>query len=177
MHPNSGLVYYLYRYYDPSLQRWINRDPIAEAGGVNLYRICFANTINRCDFFGLSDKPQSGGGKAKPTIFEKITSVIGSCAEAPAEAGQWAMSVITEVLDIKRPPSAASGGTSAAGGAVIEAGDAMLQAGPDVTQIGASQVERTKAGLSEEPDDFFDAVERWEEAKERACDLQQKQKQ
>ena len=31
-HLNSGLVYYLYRYYDPNLQRWPNRDPWAEAG-------------------------------------------------------------------------------------------------------------------------------------------------
>ena len=31
-HPNSGLVYYLYRYYDPNLQRWPNRDPHWEVG-------------------------------------------------------------------------------------------------------------------------------------------------
>jgi RHS repeat-associated protein len=31
-HVNSGLVYYLYRYYDPNLQRWPNRDPILETG-------------------------------------------------------------------------------------------------------------------------------------------------
>jgi len=31
-HPPSGLVYYLYRYYDPNLQRWLNRDPIGEEG-------------------------------------------------------------------------------------------------------------------------------------------------
>jgi len=36
-HQNSGLVYYLYRYYDPNLQRWPNRDPIQENGGINLY--------------------------------------------------------------------------------------------------------------------------------------------
>lgn len=34
---NSGLYYYLYRVYDPNLQRWLNRDPIGENGGVNLY--------------------------------------------------------------------------------------------------------------------------------------------
>jgi len=32
VHVNSGLVYYLYRYYDPNLQRWPNRDPWREAG-------------------------------------------------------------------------------------------------------------------------------------------------
>ena len=31
-HQNSGLVYYLYRYYDPNLQRWVNRDPYLERG-------------------------------------------------------------------------------------------------------------------------------------------------
>jgi RHS repeat-associated protein len=31
-HLNSGLVYYLYRYYDPNLQRWPNRDPLSEMG-------------------------------------------------------------------------------------------------------------------------------------------------
>ena len=34
---NSGLVYYGYRFYDPNLQRWINRDPFGELGGANLY--------------------------------------------------------------------------------------------------------------------------------------------
>ena len=29
---NSGMVYYLYRYYDPNLQRWPNRDPLGEPG-------------------------------------------------------------------------------------------------------------------------------------------------
>ncbi len=33
-HPNSGLVYYLYRYYDPNLQRWLNRDPIGDRGSL-----------------------------------------------------------------------------------------------------------------------------------------------
>jgi RHS repeat-associated protein len=35
--PSAGLYYYLYRFYDPTLQRWINRDPLMEGGGVNLY--------------------------------------------------------------------------------------------------------------------------------------------
>jgi RHS repeat-associated protein len=28
----SGLIYYLYRFYDPTLQRWPNRDPLTEPG-------------------------------------------------------------------------------------------------------------------------------------------------
>ena len=33
----TDLYYYGYRYYSPSLGRWISRDPIEEEGGVNLY--------------------------------------------------------------------------------------------------------------------------------------------
>ncbi len=32
VHPNSGLIHHQFRYYDPNLQRWLNRDPIAEQG-------------------------------------------------------------------------------------------------------------------------------------------------
>jgi RHS repeat-associated protein len=35
--PNSGLYYYGYRFYEPYLQRWLNRDPLGEWGGLNLY--------------------------------------------------------------------------------------------------------------------------------------------
>lgn len=51
-HQKSGLVYYLYRYYDPLLQRWINRDPIAEEGGINVYKFNENDPINRLDAFG-----------------------------------------------------------------------------------------------------------------------------
>ena len=35
--PETGLYYYGYRFYSPKLMRWLNRDPIEEAGGLNLY--------------------------------------------------------------------------------------------------------------------------------------------
>jgi hypothetical protein len=43
-------------YYDPGVQRWLNRDPIAERGGVNLYEISRNDTINKCDYLGLKPK-------------------------------------------------------------------------------------------------------------------------
>jgi hypothetical protein len=39
-------------YYDPAPQRWINRDPIAEAGGLNLHTHSQNDSINRFDPFG-----------------------------------------------------------------------------------------------------------------------------
>jgi RHS repeat-associated protein len=52
-HANSGLYYYGYRFYDPHLQRWINRDPIGEAGGMNLYVFVGNNGLFWVDANGL----------------------------------------------------------------------------------------------------------------------------
>ena len=49
----SGLVYYNYRYYSPELGRWLSRDPIEEAGGVNLYNIINNTIISEWDVLGL----------------------------------------------------------------------------------------------------------------------------
>ena len=48
----TGLVYYNYRYYTPSLGRWLSRDPIAELGGWNLYGMAKNNPINEWDSYG-----------------------------------------------------------------------------------------------------------------------------
>ncbi len=53
-HGNSGLVLYLRRAYSPSLQRFVNRDPIAEAGGMNLYGFVGNNPISFYDPLGLA---------------------------------------------------------------------------------------------------------------------------
>src|SRR5437667_7441505 len=34
IHINSGMYYYGYRFYDPNLQRWINRDPLGDIGSL-----------------------------------------------------------------------------------------------------------------------------------------------
>ena len=38
---DTDLYYYGYRYYSPSLGRWISRDPIGEKGGNNLFAFCY----------------------------------------------------------------------------------------------------------------------------------------
>ncbi len=55
LHVNSGLYYYLYRFYDPSLQRWLNRDPLGELSGANLYAFLSNEPITSADNFGLVD--------------------------------------------------------------------------------------------------------------------------
>jgi RHS repeat-associated protein len=76
-HVQSRLVYYLYRLYDPTFQRWLNRDPIRERGfesfrhivsvrtrtfmppsesldGANLYEFVANDSISEADTLGLS---------------------------------------------------------------------------------------------------------------------------
>jgi RHS repeat-associated protein len=48
----AGMLSYGYRFYIPSLGRWINRDPVAEKGGLNLYGMVFNNPTNLVDLDG-----------------------------------------------------------------------------------------------------------------------------
>ena len=47
-----GLIYYNYRHYNPTDGRWINRDPIAEQGGINLYGFVRNKVTLYCDYLG-----------------------------------------------------------------------------------------------------------------------------
>ena len=52
----AGIYYFGRRFYDPNLQRWLNRDPIGELGGLNLYTYVGNGPINWIDPFGLDAK-------------------------------------------------------------------------------------------------------------------------
>ncbi len=52
-HGMSGLTLYPFRAYDSGLQRWTSEDPIAEAGGINLYGFVGNSPLNSVDPFGL----------------------------------------------------------------------------------------------------------------------------
>jgi hypothetical protein len=41
------------RFYDPNLQNWVNRDPIAEHGGLSLHEFAGNNPISLLDILGL----------------------------------------------------------------------------------------------------------------------------
>jgi RHS repeat-associated protein len=45
----TGLVYYRARYYDPTLGRFTQRDPIGFVGGINLYGYVLGNPVNATD--------------------------------------------------------------------------------------------------------------------------------
>jgi RHS repeat-associated protein len=52
--PRSGLYNFGRRFYAPSLQRWLNRDPIGIEGGKNLYAYVGNRPINAFDPTGLA---------------------------------------------------------------------------------------------------------------------------
>jgi RHS repeat-associated protein len=49
----TGWLYYGYRYYDAVNGRFIGRDPIEEAGGMNLYGFCGNDGVNDVDVLGM----------------------------------------------------------------------------------------------------------------------------
>jgi hypothetical protein len=55
--PHAAAVGYWGRDYDPNLQRWIQRDPIGEQGGINLYQFVGNSPLFNVDPLGLADNP------------------------------------------------------------------------------------------------------------------------
>jgi len=53
----SGMNYYGYRYYAARNGRWINRDPIMEKGGLNVYAMVRNEVIMKWDLNGLASGP------------------------------------------------------------------------------------------------------------------------
>ena len=49
--------YYGFRYYSPELGRWLSRDPIEEAGGLNLYGFVGNAAVSVFDYLGMTVPP------------------------------------------------------------------------------------------------------------------------
>jgi RHS repeat-associated protein len=75
----TGLVYYGYRFYDPNNGRWINRDPIEESGGLNLYEMTRNNPINCIDILGNATLVAgAGAGAAAGSVVPGVGTAIGA---------------------------------------------------------------------------------------------------
>ena len=60
----TGLHYNRYRYYDPRVGRFVSKDPISYAGGLNLYAYA-PNPVGWVDALGLAKKRVGVGGTPK----------------------------------------------------------------------------------------------------------------
>ena len=75
----TGLYYYGYRFYHPALMRWLNRDPIEEDGGLNLYGFCGNNGVVKYDKDGRAYFAVRGLGPiTKPLKWSDFMSGIRS---------------------------------------------------------------------------------------------------
>jgi RHS repeat-associated protein len=73
----TDLLYYGYRFYNPSTGRWLNRDPIEEKGGLNLYAFVHNDPTSKYD---------SDGRWLGPIIIAGTTIFVG-CAVPYIVAG------------------------------------------------------------------------------------------
>jgi RHS repeat-associated protein len=117
-HRLSGLVYYLYRWYDPYLQRWPNRDPLGDIEfeaiwtslstqirqllppsetfmGPNLYSFVSDDPITGIDPFGLSGMTTGKGlGHGKPCKVDCASAETDCNIAVVIGVGIWSMNPI-----------------------------------------------------------------------------------
>jgi RHS repeat-associated protein len=99
-HPQSGLVYYGYRFYDPSLQRWGNRDPLSEWAGANLYRFVRNGPLAFLDSWGLFE----GEDENRPLNCEQLEAEIAALTQIAKDPNnllqQFALDLIPKLQEI-----------------------------------------------------------------------------
>ena len=85
IHVNSGLYYYGYRFYDSGTERWINRDPLGERGGINLYAFVRNDVVDGYDPDG--HKGVLGRrDRSSCAFWDKKKSDCNACTAAYAQA-------------------------------------------------------------------------------------------
>lgn len=111
----SDFLYYGYRYYDPMTGRWPSRDPIEEAGGINLYGFLSNSAVRCVDLLG--GKVVTTEGEEYRGSALKALSLFGHALcwdEESKETG-------TYVLRLNKKPGDLKGDDLKLGSALVEA--------------------------------------------------------
>jgi len=103
--PVTGFLYYGFRFYNPESGRWLNRDPIQEEGGLNVYGMVGNNPVMRWDYLGLWQIERSSSSawatvtaESGDTI-ESLANEIGLDAD---EASLWLKTLEGDTQDLGR---------------------------------------------------------------------------
>jgi RHS repeat-associated protein len=152
----TGLVYYGRRYYSSSQGRFLGRDPIKEAGGLNLYGFVSNNPINRWDLLGMepdwtpeSDTDEDVEDRPLPNGMVQRITWRGS-PDLSSESGSFVWKAVGEVIimapvaadpnDVTHDPSIfPNNGTSSSRAGSFAAGTFLLagvMVADDATVIG-----------------------------------------
>jgi RHS repeat-associated protein len=89
----TGLYYYGARFYDPTLQRFLNRDPIGELGGFNLYEAMGNNAVCYIDPWGfiwyddLGNWVQNNAAISKNYINNNLSPGLAAAADTVLDLG------------------------------------------------------------------------------------------
>ena len=73
----GGLYSYGFRFYSPGLGRFINRDPLDEDGGTNLYGFVGNDPVNQVDMYGLVGGGLQVGGAANLGVASGVSGGPG----------------------------------------------------------------------------------------------------
>ncbi|MEI7850320.1 MAG: RHS repeat-associated core domain-containing protein [Kiritimatiellales bacterium] len=84
----TGFVRYPYRFYAPSIGRWLSRDPIDVSGGINLYAFVGNNPVNFADPLGLRKWHANWGGDGHTAGQEKLERDLTQADMAIPAKGQ-----------------------------------------------------------------------------------------
>jgi RHS repeat-associated protein len=79
---SCGFIYYGFRFYVPQWQRWLNRDPIGEEGGINLHSFVDNNPFSYIDSLGLDGEATLA---AEPTLLMDAEELAAYNAKKAAE--------------------------------------------------------------------------------------------
>ena len=82
-----GVSVYGYRFYVPLLGRWINRDPIIEAGSRNVYDFTFNTAINTIDYLGLDGKANCESVKTRALAWDFVKNLMKTPIQKLLEKG------------------------------------------------------------------------------------------
>ncbi|MGE0413959.1 MAG: RHS repeat-associated core domain-containing protein [Verrucomicrobiales bacterium] len=85
--PETGYYDYGYRFYVPLLGRWINRDPIIEAGSRNVYDFTFNTAINTIDYLGLDGKANCESVKTRALAWDFVKNLMKTPIQKLLEKG------------------------------------------------------------------------------------------
>lgn len=106
----TGLLYYGLRYYSPSVGRWLNRDPIEERGGLNVYTFLNNSSISNTDYLGMwskvncPDESKSGALKrAEQAALQSINNYEGILDKWTVDHAESRHPTLFRVRDLSGP--------------------------------------------------------------------------